>query len=288
VTDLNVVTWGAGEPVVLVHGSFGWGTESWAEQRPLAQRYRLLVLDRRGFGASPPADGEDFGVDAADLAEILGDGAHLVGHSYGGLGCLLAAARRPHAVWSLSLAHPDRACRLRCRRRQPGGGAAARPAPALFASAADTPPGDFYANFLEALGLQLPADVGMTRQELVAALTPEDLAAIRCSMRQRLPWQAELPLELLAAAPFPKLVVSGGWDGVSEAARQLGGAALGAVCDFLAARIGAEQAVIRGARHSPQLTQPEELNRRLQAFLESPGGPTVETYPGVTRLRSGV
>jgi pimeloyl-ACP methyl ester carboxylesterase len=285
VTDLNVVTWGAGEPVVLVHGSFGWGTESWAEQRPLAQRYRLLVLDRRGFGASPPADGEDFGVDAADLAEILGDGAHLVGHSYGGLGCLLAAARRPHAVWSLTLIEPaafgvaggNQAVERLLGRLRP-----------LFASAADTPPGDFYADFLEALGLQLPADVGMTRQELVAALTPEDLAAIRCSMRQRLPWQAELPLELLAAAPFPKLVVSGGWDGVSEAARQLGGAALGAVCDFLAARIGAEQAVIRGARHSPQLTQPEELNRRLQAFLESPGGPTVETYPGVTRLRSGV
>jgi pimeloyl-ACP methyl ester carboxylesterase len=31
-------------------------------------------------------------VDAEDIAEVLGRGAHLVGHSYGGLGCLLAAA----------------------------------------------------------------------------------------------------------------------------------------------------------------------------------------------------
>jgi hypothetical protein len=47
-TDLNVVAWGAGEPVVLVHGSFGWSEMSWAGQRPLAERHQLLLFLERG------------------------------------------------------------------------------------------------------------------------------------------------------------------------------------------------------------------------------------------------
>ena len=35
-----------------------------------------------------------------------GDGAHLVGHSYGGLAVLFAAARRPEATLSLTLLEP--------------------------------------------------------------------------------------------------------------------------------------------------------------------------------------
>ena len=76
------------------------GSTTWKAQYPLADRWTLLVLDRRGFGESPPADGDDFEVDARDIAEALGDGAHLVAHSYGGVGALLAAAARPQAVHS--------------------------------------------------------------------------------------------------------------------------------------------------------------------------------------------
>jgi pimeloyl-ACP methyl ester carboxylesterase len=61
------------------------------------------VPDRRGYGRSPKARGEDFLTDADDIADLLGDGAHLVGHSYGGLGVLLAAARLPAATLSLTL-----------------------------------------------------------------------------------------------------------------------------------------------------------------------------------------
>ena len=80
------------------------GHEEWEAQRPLADEgFRLLVLDRRGYGRSPAAEGEDFLRDADDIAELMGDGAHLVGHSYGGLGALFAAARRPEATLSLTL-----------------------------------------------------------------------------------------------------------------------------------------------------------------------------------------
>jgi len=64
------------------------------------------VLDRRGFGQSPAAEGEDFLRDGDDIAEVTGDGAHLVGHSYGGLGAMFAAARRPDATRSLTLLEP--------------------------------------------------------------------------------------------------------------------------------------------------------------------------------------
>src|SRR5438105_4834707 len=52
--DLHVDVWGAGEAVLFVHASFGDGTQDWVAQRPLAGRYRMLLLDRRGYGNSPP------------------------------------------------------------------------------------------------------------------------------------------------------------------------------------------------------------------------------------------
>jgi pimeloyl-ACP methyl ester carboxylesterase len=106
-SGLFVEVWGDGTPVVLVHGSLATGADEWQAQRPLADEgFRLLVLDRRGYGQSPTAAGEDFLRDGEDIAELMGDGAHLVGHSYGGIGALLAAARRPDATLSLTLLEP--------------------------------------------------------------------------------------------------------------------------------------------------------------------------------------
>ena len=44
--------------VVLIYGSMTWGTACFEQQRPVADRYRLLVLDRRGYGSSPDIDRE--------------------------------------------------------------------------------------------------------------------------------------------------------------------------------------------------------------------------------------
>ena len=61
-------------------------------------------------------------------------------------------------------------------------------------------------------------------------------------MVERPPWEADPPLEELAAARFPKLVVSGAHS-----------RAFDAVCDVLEQRLDAERAVLPGAGHSPQL-----------------------------------
>ncbi|HEX5878762.1 MAG TPA: alpha/beta fold hydrolase [Actinomycetota bacterium] len=106
-TDIHVEAWGDGTSVVLAHGSLATAAEEWEVQRPLADEgYRLLAPDRRGYGRSPAADGEDFLRDAEDIATLMGNGAHLVGHSYGGLAVLFAAARRPEATRSLALLEP--------------------------------------------------------------------------------------------------------------------------------------------------------------------------------------
>jgi hypothetical protein len=73
-------------------------------------------------------------------------------------------------------------------------------------------------------------------------------------MAERPPWEAEIPLDQLAAAPFPKLVVSGGHN-----------AAFDAVCDVLEERLGAERAVLPGAGHS--LARAPGYAERLLAFL---------------------
>jgi pimeloyl-ACP methyl ester carboxylesterase len=87
-TRLHIERRGEGPRILFVHGSISGGAATWKAQYPLADRWTLVILDRRGFGESPPANGEDFEVDARDIAEALGDGAHLVAHSYGGVGAL--------------------------------------------------------------------------------------------------------------------------------------------------------------------------------------------------------
>ena len=106
-SDVHVNEVGSGTPVVLLHGSLSDGLEAWAAQQPLAaQGYRLVLPDRRGYGRTQMGVPEDYERDAADLAPLLGEGAHLVGHSYGALSALWTAAARPEAVLSLTLIEP--------------------------------------------------------------------------------------------------------------------------------------------------------------------------------------
>jgi hypothetical protein len=88
-----------------------------------------------------------------------------------------------------------------------------------------------------------------------AALPPEVAAALvpltPVVRRGRPIWQTTLPVAELAAAEFPKLVVSGGHSAGFEA-----------ICDDLAERTGASRAVIEGAGHEIQFTGPP-LNEAL-------------------------
>jgi pimeloyl-ACP methyl ester carboxylesterase len=104
---------GEGEPVVFVHGSVD-DLRSWDQQLPtIGTSYRAIAYSRRY--ARPNADIEPDVDDQTlphvdDLLTFLqvmdATPAHLVGHSWGGLICLLAAIRRPQVVRSLVLQEP--------------------------------------------------------------------------------------------------------------------------------------------------------------------------------------
>jgi len=241
-TDLSVESWGTGTRVVLVHGSLATGAEEWEAQRPLSDEgFQLLVPDRRGYGRSPAAVGEDFLRDAEDIAELMGDGAHLVGHSYGGLGALCAAALRPEATRSLALLEPGA---FALGQGRPAGRRLVETVRGIWDQ--ELPDGEWVVEFLRAVG----SDPDEFPPDFLAAALP----LVPLLRRGRPIWHAELPLHDLAAAPFPKLVVSGGHsDGFD------------AVCDDLAERIGAARSVVRGAGHEIQFTG-KPINDRLRAL----------------------
>src|SRR5580700_10120320 len=107
VSELDVERIGSGPKVVLVHGSVVDGRRTWAHQLELADRWTLWIANRPGFGDSPELErGGDFDLEAPLFAALLGDGAHLAGHSFGGVIALLAAASAPDAVKSLTVSEP--------------------------------------------------------------------------------------------------------------------------------------------------------------------------------------
>ena len=124
--SLHVEVLGDGPAAIFVHGTFGWGSDTFPEQRTLANRYRIMLVDRRGFGGSRSMDAAGWPVDMYDIAELLDEvrAAHLVGHSYGAVVALLAAGLRPERVLSLVAIEPN-ALRLQEATATP------RPAPPL-------------------------------------------------------------------------------------------------------------------------------------------------------------
>src|SRR5437762_10006057 len=100
---MHVQTLGSGPRILLVHGSVT-GAVTWSEQRSLAERFTLVIVDRPGYPPNPPLERIDFEEQADVIAELLEPGDHLVGHSYGGVISLLAAARK--APRSLTVCEP--------------------------------------------------------------------------------------------------------------------------------------------------------------------------------------
>jgi pimeloyl-ACP methyl ester carboxylesterase len=109
-TRLVVRRAGAGDPVVLLHGS-GGGLHSWT---PVAERlagsYRLWMPARRGYGPSDAPPGrKSFPDEVADLSAVIeaaGQPVHLVGGSYGATLALHTAAAEPGRLRSLAVFEP--------------------------------------------------------------------------------------------------------------------------------------------------------------------------------------
>jgi pimeloyl-ACP methyl ester carboxylesterase len=239
---------GAGPRIVFVHGSVVGGRGTWREQEPLAADYTLVVPDRPGFPPNPEVEHVDFEEHAGLVAELIEDGDHLVGHSYGGVIALYAAALAP-PLRSLTAIEPPAFGLARGRN---GIDELIEQLAAHWASA-PSETRTFLSGFLALIGSSLVLGAG--------DLSPDLAQGARTLMVERSPVEADPPLEALAGRPFPKLVVSGGHS-----------AAFDAVCDVLQERLGAQRAVLPGAGHSiPRLGPP--LNELLRVFVaRQPGG----------------
>jgi pimeloyl-ACP methyl ester carboxylesterase len=105
--DLEVTEVGTGDTlVVFVHGVLGRGGSFDRVAAVLASECRMLWYDRRGYGGSPEGADAPATIDGhiADLLGLLdGRRAVVVGHSFGGVTAMGAAARVPDSVAALVL-----------------------------------------------------------------------------------------------------------------------------------------------------------------------------------------
>ena len=261
--DLHVTTWGDGPRGLLVHGSMSFGELAFSEQRPLAERWRLDVLDRRGLGGSPdpPRPG---GLRRRRRATSPGSSTSRPTSSGTPTAASSACWRRrsgPRASGrsrsSSRRRSPSSAAIRRSRRSSPGSPATSRPARRSEEG--------FLDGFLRAWGVEHrpTPDARRPAARRGGALVDDRAAAVgggdaarphRRGRDSRCSW---------SAAPGTP---STPWRATSPARRSRRS------CAVLVERLGAEEAVFPGAAHQPQLLG-EPFNDRVEAFWRSASEP---------------
>ena len=219
------------ERIVLVHGSVVGGRATWREQRrSVTDEAELVVVERPGFPPGP-LEAVDFERHADWLGERLEEGDHLVGHSYGGVVCLLTAARQGRRLASLTVLEPP--C-TRVALDDPVVAEFARRGAEIYAQGTDLDPETFLRTFLAAVGSDFDPP---------SPLPPALEQGARALAMERGPWEADIPLDRLRALALPTLVVSGAHN-----------PAFDAICDALERELDAERVVVPGFGHNPQLS----------------------------------
>ena len=98
---------GVGDPVLLLHGGMSDVGEFESSLFGLADNFRVVGYDRRGFGRSPDTGHftlTEMAADAAAVIESLGAGpVHVIGYSAGGMVAMTLAVEYPELVRSLTV-----------------------------------------------------------------------------------------------------------------------------------------------------------------------------------------
>jgi pimeloyl-ACP methyl ester carboxylesterase len=242
---IAVLREGHGPEVLLVHGGASPQT-TWAGLAPLSRRWMLCFAHRRGFDPSPPPQHgrQDFEVDAVDLEPLLDGRPHVVAHSYGALGAVIAAARKPEQVRSLTLIEPP----FYLPADDPDVARFRRMGDTFLARGLDTEPA-MLREFLKIAGSPVP-DRGPLPDEVVRA--------VRRAQGGRPPSELDPPLEQLRDAGVPSLVASGDHHRTAER-----------MCDATAAALNAERVIAPGAGHF--VAAAPGFADRLEEFLDAAG-----------------
>jgi pimeloyl-ACP methyl ester carboxylesterase len=264
--DLHIEECGAGEPVVLVHGSGSWGAETFQQQRALGDEFRVILIDRCGYGKSPAAGPIGWPTDTGVVAGLLTQlgGAHLVGHSTGGTVALLAAAEVPDAVRSLTVIEPT-VWGIADPADSPPECAAADQE--VWRRGPDVSAEEFMIALTQLAGV--PDAAGMVGN-WIAAFTEADWAGANAQRHEAWPGDASIDLAGLAVSRFPKVVAVGAWDpaihpDLAEIAASRRRQAVLAEHQALAQRINARLVTFSQSAHNPMFEEPDEFNALLRS-----------------------
>jgi pimeloyl-ACP methyl ester carboxylesterase len=251
---MHITRWGStGPKIVLVHGSAQGsaalvGERHFPAQQRLGERgYQVILPDRPGHGRSPyPGRPDDAEADGALVAELLGDGVHLVGHSFGACVALAAAAMKPASVRSLTLIEPAMPKLAMNKPVVMKFGLSIMMAMVFSASTTSRT-----RKFSRIVGI--PAEMQNLGGPEEAKKIGEGLKALK------LPSKAQLTrwLTVVKEAKIPLLVVSGGWNPAFEA-----------LSDRVAEIGGGRRLVIRSPHHFPQSIS-DEFNQILASSVDA-------------------
>ena len=244
---ISVTREGEGPEILLVHGGASAGA-TWGALLPLGARWTLASVHRRGYPPSPPFGGrQDFAVDAADVLPLLSSRPHVVAHSYGVLGTLIAAAQRPEEVRSLTLIEPPL---YHLVPGDPEVEGLERIGDAVLTEGLDANP-----EVLRAF-LRMAGAPGIDEGPLPKAVAN----GVRRAHGSRVPGEARPALEPIRKAAVPTLVASG--DHTPGIER---------ICDALAVALDAQRLVAPGAGHF--VAAAPGFAERFERFLLAKGDP---------------
>jgi pimeloyl-ACP methyl ester carboxylesterase len=232
---------GAGAPVVLLHGG-GATAESWLGQAPaLAERFRVLMPERRGHGRSPDVDGPvTMHIYAADTAAFIASlelgPACVVGWSDGGKVAMNLALRRPDLIRKLVL--------IGTELTRAGGTIASQ-------------------TVMNPESHELLKEMFRPQYEPVSPDGPEHFEVVFAKWAELWATSPDIDLADLKALPMPVLLMQGDDDSVriehtAEVAR--------AIPD-------AQVAVVPGTSHALPLEKPRLVSQLLIDFLTDPQPP---------------
>ena len=262
---IHVVHWGTTGPrVVIIHGGvqgrLGGGPDTFVKQQAWgSEGFQVELVQRPGFGASPSRGPDNMDHEAVWIADMLGNGANLIGHSWGGADALLAAARKPKAVRSLILVEPALTAIAEADQTL-------RNSPAVRAGAemrfhitmsAHTPAeyGEVFANMLG------NSSGGSATSAVHLGKDSAESTRVGCALLQSKiapPGEFNAAIATVSAAHIPVLIVTGGWNPSFDAAGEV-----------LARLLHGRHIIIRSPSHFVQLANPAEFNAQVGAFMRA-------------------
>ncbi len=248
--------YGSGEPVVLIHG-VGMEQAAWkAQVEELAADYQLVVYDMFGHGKSRvPPEGVTLAAYADQLSDLLDHlgiaTANVIGHSMGALVALEFALGRPHRTMRVVALNA-------VFMRTPQQKAAVMERAAALKDVGVSATVD--ATIARWFGTPVP-DALRASARMIAGILANVNAAGYARTYQLFATCDSVHAERLASLEMPALFMTAEFDPNSSpamSAEMAHRAPQGAL------------SVIPGARHMMNVTDPQEVNRRLRTFLGTP------------------